>query len=645
MIFSTFVHYYRLKMSKFKDKSKAAWSEAWDSENIGSSISGITSGLEGVLGAFGNNNQIADTTGMQNTIDDVRYQRFNYGDYDSLAQAIASQQYAGDVDYGDIRGSTEGEQWFNVGKGALSGAAAGAKIGGPYGAIIGGAIGLGSGLIGKFTGDAKAQTEKERLELEGKRANLENLRSQIFNAGQIGNKTFNTSLLHIAAYGGMIDNYDKSKIRLKAYGGKIQGFDRGSFPSRLVDIDEGGSHETNPLGGVMLGIDQEGVPNLAEEGETVLDNNYVFSKRLKADEGILDSVNLPKKYKGKSFAEISRKLGEESKNRLNDPISQASFEDAMMKLVTAQEEIRQREQDYEDFETLENTFAEGGSIYIKPSKRGTFTAAARARGLGVQEFASKVLANKEKYSDAMIKKAQFAHNSAGWKHSFGGNLKADGSWLRFVPAVASGIQTISDDLGFTNQEDYSNPDMIQRYTRGVRNVSATPVGGYVTPQRFDLEYQQGKLRNLGLATQRGALDLSGGNRGTARNTMLALNNNLVSQSGDLYKQAFEEQRNADLAAARFNLGINQFNVQQFLEAQRANQARDLSVLNEIDNIAKFRDNIETALAQSRNLNRTNFYNNLGQVGVDRFNRNTALNWLKNKGLLDEYIAWEKQGKE
>lgn len=54
-------------------------------------------------------------------------------------------------------------------------------------------------------------------------------------------------------------------------------------------------------------------------------------------------------------------------------------------------------------------------IYIKPSKRGTFTAAAKKRGMGVQEFAGKVMANKEDYSSAMVKKANFARNAAKWK--------------------------------------------------------------------------------------------------------------------------------------------------------------------------------------------------------------------------------------
>jgi hypothetical protein len=72
-----------------------------------------------------------------------------------------------------------------------------------------------------------------------------------------------------------------------------------------------------------------------------------------------------------------------------------------------------------------NQFKDGG-IFIKPSKRGTFTAAAKKRGMEVQEFASKVLANKEDYSSAMVKKANFARNASKWKHADGGNLFTNG---------------------------------------------------------------------------------------------------------------------------------------------------------------------------------------------------------------------------
>ena len=59
-------------------------------------------------------------------------------------------------------------------------------------------------------------------------------------------------------------------------------------------------------------------------------------------------------------------------------------------------------------------YKDGGSIHIAPSKRGTFTAAATKHGMGVQEFASKVLRNKEDYSPSLVKKANFARNASKW---------------------------------------------------------------------------------------------------------------------------------------------------------------------------------------------------------------------------------------
>lgn len=61
-------------------------------------------------------------------------------------------------------------------------------------------------------------------------------------------------------------------------------------------------------------------------------------------------------------------------------------------------------------------FDRGKDIRIKPSKRGTFTKAAKQHGMSVQGFANKVLKNPSKYSATMRKKANFAHNAASWKH-------------------------------------------------------------------------------------------------------------------------------------------------------------------------------------------------------------------------------------
>lgn len=60
-----------------------------------------------------------------------------------------------------------------------------------------------------------------------------------------------------------------------------------------------------------------------------------------------------------------------------------------------------------------------GGIYIKPENRGKFTKSAKAAGMGVQEFARHVLANKEDYSSTQVKRANFARNASKWNKKGG----------------------------------------------------------------------------------------------------------------------------------------------------------------------------------------------------------------------------------
>ena len=76
----------------------------------------------------------------------------------------------------------------------------------------------------------------------------------------------------------------------------------------------------------------------------------------------------------------------------------------------------------DEMRALYNEYGNGGGIHIDPSKKGTFTSAAKRHGMGVQEFASRVLSNKDDYSTAMVKKANFARNSAKW-HGDGGEIE------------------------------------------------------------------------------------------------------------------------------------------------------------------------------------------------------------------------------
>ena len=63
-------------------------------------------------------------------------------------------------------------------------------------------------------------------------------------------------------------------------------------------------------------------------------------------------------------------------------------------------------------------------IEIKPENEGKFTAWAKARGMSVQEAASKVMSNKDEYPPSVVKMANFAKNAAGWNKKEGGEQKA-----------------------------------------------------------------------------------------------------------------------------------------------------------------------------------------------------------------------------
>ena len=78
----------------------------------------------------------------------------------------------------------------------------------------------------------------------------------------------------------------------------------GNFSNNVFEVANGGTHEENPYEGVPMGMDQEGNPNLVEEGEWIY-NDYVFSKRLKTP----DAINEKYKFeKGGTFADAVSKV-------------------------------------------------------------------------------------------------------------------------------------------------------------------------------------------------------------------------------------------------------------------------------------------------------------------------------------------------
>ena len=80
---------------------------------------------------------------------------------------------------------------------------------------------------------------------------------------------------------------------------------------------------------------------------------------------------------------------------------------------------------------INNSYSDGGKIYIKPENRGKFTALKERTGKSATWF-------KEHGTPAQKKMATFALNAAKWKHAFGGDLLTNGT------VFSNGVTTIGN---------------------------------------------------------------------------------------------------------------------------------------------------------------------------------------------------------
>lgn len=114
-------------------------------------------------------------------------------------------------------------------------------------------------------------------------------------------------------------------------------------PPGYLKVETGGSHDENPNGGVQIGVDPNGIPNMLEEGEPVYDD-YVYSDNITADKTILKQFNIPEKYAGKLYSEIADVFVDEAEDRPLDSISNNGLRAMLGRLANAQEQQKQEEE-------------------------------------------------------------------------------------------------------------------------------------------------------------------------------------------------------------------------------------------------------------------------------------------------------------
>ena len=438
-------------------------------------------------------------------------------------------------------------------------------------------------------------------------------------------------------------NFARNAAKWHSFGGDLN-TNGGDFSNGLIMIGNGGTHEENPMEGVQMGMDAQGIPNLVEEGEVIF-NDYVFSDRMNVPNSMRSSLGLSK-GKNLTFAKAAKKLSKEAEERPNDPISRRGLLDSMSKLQQVQESLRQ--QDQEGNSGVQ--YAHGGRMGILfdgPGPDADFLNLSRKAHLfgdsvpdQTSTTAPSIYDNNGiltpeglTYSRAShlgvpIEDIQAAESINKGTNDEPNDKKFDLTALRYAPIIGAAI-----GLGqnIFSKPDYSSSDAILnaaseagRYTP----VGFNPLGDYLTYRPFDRNYYINKLNAQSGATRRAIVNQSAGNRATALAGLLAADYNAQGRLGDLARQAEEYNLGQRERVATFNRGTNQFNSEMGLKAAMANQEATLKArsqrLSGVAQAMTVRDAVDARRGASMSANLTNFFNSLGDIGREEYARNMIM---------------------
>lgn len=198
--------------------------------------------------------------------------------------------------------------------------------------------------------------------------------------------------------------------------------------------------------------------------------------------------------------------------------------------------------------------------------------------------------------------------------------------LKYMPAIGSGLAFFGDLLNLTNRPDYSAADAISRSTRGLRDVRFTPLGDYAKYTPVDRMLALNQLGAAAGANRRALMNQTAGNRGTAMAGLLAADNNFMNNIGTTLFTADNANYDRYMKALAHNTDINKSNSTGFLQADMANQRMDEVRARYNTLAADARMKALQLASANRSANYNNFFDNLGNIGIDALNRADA-RWL------------------
>ena len=421
--------------------------------------------------------------------------------------------------------------------------------------------------LGSIIGNRRAKQQAEQDNLINKRNNI--------------NAINKMNLLNSNIASNNIRDMEQNLLSL---GGNL--FNRGAnYDSGLMLINEGGSHESNPNEGIQLGTDEQGNPNLVEQGEVVY-KDYVFSNRLHLTEEELKKNFLPTSLKNTTFAYAAEQIGKNLIETPTDNLERNKVESFLQRLANIQEAQR-----------------------AKMGKQGTQQMAYGGNKYSGEE---ELFDNLDELKITAKKKPLTKLTELG-KQAFD---TASGINTMYAPIIANTALGIASMF---QKPDYTNAELLEREARNIPNntVSPTYLNDYLTYRPLDRNYYLNQLKGQAGAT-RNAIMNSGSNAGNIMANLLAADYNAQNAVANSLMQMDQYNNQQRQAVREFNRGTNQYNAQSAMQANQANAqlALERSKLQNtlLSQAAQYREGADTALMQARTKAIQDIGTQLGQLG-------------------------------
>ena len=421
--------------------------------------------------------------------------------------------------------------------------------------------------LGSIIGNRRAKQQAEQDNLINKRNNI--------------NAINKMNLLNSNIASNNIRDMEQNLLSL---GGNL--FNRGAnYDSGLMLINEGGSHESNPNEGIQLGTDEQGNPNLVEQGEVVY-KDYVFSNRLHLTEEELKKNFLPTSLKNTTFAYAAEQIGKNLIETPTDNLERNKVESFLQRLANIQEAQR-----------------------AKMGKQGTQQMAYGGNKYSGEE---ELFDNLDELKITAKKKPLTKLTELG-KQAFD---TASGINTMYAPITSNTALGIASMF---QKPDYTNAELLEREARNIPNntVSPTYLNDYLTYRPLDRNYYLNQLKGQAGATRNAIMD-SGSNAGNIMANLLTADYNAQNAVANSLMQMDQYNNQQRQAVSEFNRGTNQYNAQSAMQANQANAqlALERSKLQNtlLSQAAQYREGADTALMQARTKAIQDIGTQLGQLG-------------------------------